>query len=69
MARVTKVSTREAQAMKIRRNIRAAQLRVALDKERGRDTPEAVVRLSKLPLPEVTATVHKTPFARERHMV
>jgi hypothetical protein len=51
----SKVSAREAQAMKIRRGIRAAQLRVALDKERGRVTPEAVVRLSKLKLPEVTA--------------
>jgi hypothetical protein len=71
MSRVTqsKAAAREAQAMKIRRNIRAAQLRVALDEERGRDTPEAVVRLSKLPLPEVTVTVHKTHQAKEqRHM-
>lgn len=59
MARVTrsKVSAREAQATKIRRGIRAAQLRVALDEARGRETPEAVIRLSNLKLPEVTTTV------------
>ena len=70
MARVThsKVSAREAQAMKIRRGIRAAQLRVALDKERGRATPEAVVRLSNLKLPEVAVTVVKKPLIRERNL-
>lgn len=60
-------SARELKAMKIRRNIRAAQLRVALDKERGRETPEAVVRLSKLPLPELPAAAPKKPL-RQRHM-
>jgi hypothetical protein len=68
MPRVTKVSAREAQAMKIRRGIRAAQLRVALDKERDRETPEAVVRLSNLELPEVTVIEKTTPLTRERHM-
>ncbi|MEV7132136.1 hypothetical protein AB0N24_04525 [Arthrobacter sp. NPDC093128] len=69
MARAThsKVSVREAQAMKIRRGIRAAQLRVALDNERGRQTPEAVIRLSNLKLPEVTTIAVKTPPTRERH--
>lgn len=69
MARVTRseVSAREAQAMKIRRGIRAAQLRVALDKERGRETPEAVIRLSKLKLPEVTGVV-KAPTTGPRHL-
>jgi hypothetical protein len=69
LARVnrSKVFAREAQAMKIRRGIRVAQLRVALDKERGRETPEAVVRLSNLKLPEVTGAV-KTPMTRARHL-
>ncbi|MET3934874.1 hypothetical protein [Arthrobacter sp. OAP107] len=69
MARVTrsKVSAREAQAIKIRRGIRSAQLRVALDKERGRETPEAVIRLSNLKLPEVTGVV-KTSTTRPRHL-
>lgn len=70
MAKVTrsKVAAREAQAMKIRRGIRAAQLRVALDKERGRETPEAVIRLSNLKLPEVTTIEMKTPMPRKRHL-
>lgn len=38
-------------ALRVRRNILAAQLRVALDKERGRVTPEAVKRLAQLELP------------------
>jgi hypothetical protein len=38
-------------ALHIRRNILAAQLRVALDKERGRPTPEAVKRLAQRKLP------------------
>lgn len=49
----------EAKALKIRRGIRAAQLRVVADKELGRVTPDAVVRLSKLKLPEVSYTVKK----------
>jgi hypothetical protein len=40
-------------ALHVRRNILAAQLRVALDKERGRVTPEAVKRLAQLKLPEL----------------
>jgi hypothetical protein len=39
--------------MHVRRNILAAQLRVALDKERGRVTPEAVKRLARMQLPEL----------------
>lgn len=35
----------------MRRNILAAQLRVALDKERGRAAPEAVKRLAQTELP------------------
>lgn len=63
----SKVS-REAQAIKIRRGIRAAQLRVALDKERGRETPEAVIRLSNLKLPEVPTGVVKVPMTKARHL-
>jgi hypothetical protein len=37
----------------VRRNILAAQLRVALDEERGRETPEAVKRLAQLELPKL----------------
>lgn len=43
--------SREQTARRIRRGIRAAQLRVALDEARGRQTPEAVVRLAQLPMP------------------
>jgi hypothetical protein len=39
--------------MHVRRNILAAQLRVALDKERGRVTPEAVTRLTQMELPSL----------------
>ncbi len=35
----------------VRRNILAAQLRVALDEQRGRPTPEAVKRLAQRKLP------------------
>ena len=42
---------RKELALHIRRNVLAAQLRVALDKERGRPTPEAVKRLAKRKLP------------------
>jgi hypothetical protein len=38
-------------ALHVRRNILAAQLRVALDEQRGRVTPEAVKRLAQLELP------------------
>jgi hypothetical protein len=41
-------------ALHVRRNILAAQLRVALDKERGRETPEAVKRLAQMELPTLT---------------
>jgi hypothetical protein len=38
-------------ALYLRRGIRAAQLRVALDEQRGRVTPEAVKRLAQRKLP------------------
>jgi len=49
-------ASREETILRIRRGIRAAQLRVTLDQLRGRQTPEAVVRLAqrtppKLPSP------------------
>lgn len=47
----TDPASRRVLAMHVRRNILAAQLRVALDKERGRVTPEAVKRLARLELP------------------
>jgi hypothetical protein len=37
--------------MHVRRNIRVAQLRVALDEARGRPTPEAVKRVAQRKLP------------------
>lgn len=40
-------------ALHVRRNILAARLRVALDKERGRVTPEAVTRLAQIELPSL----------------
>jgi hypothetical protein len=46
-------ASRREMALHVRRNILAAQLRVALDKERGRVTPEAVKRLAQLKLPEL----------------
>lgn len=49
----TDPESRREMALQIRRNILAAQLRVALDKERGRPTPEAVERLAKMELPTV----------------
>ena len=44
-------ASRREMALHVRRNILAAQLRVALDKERGRVTPEAVTRLAQMELP------------------
>ncbi|WP_437771378.1 hypothetical protein [Arthrobacter sp. KNU40] len=44
-------ASRREMALHVRRNILAAQLRVALDKERGRLTPEAVKRLAQMELP------------------
>jgi hypothetical protein len=49
----TDPASRRVLAMHIRRNILAAQLRVALDKERGRVTPEAVTRLAQMELPSL----------------
>ena len=49
----TDPASRREMALHVRRNILAAQLRVALDKERGRVTPDAVKRLAQLELPEL----------------
>jgi hypothetical protein len=46
-------ASRRELALHVRRNILAAQLRVALDKERGRVTPEAVTRLAQMELPSL----------------
>lgn len=46
-------ASRREMALHVRRNILAAQLRVALDKERGRVTPEAVTRLAQMELPSL----------------
>jgi hypothetical protein len=44
-------ASRREMALYLRRTIRAAQLRVALDEARGRPTPEAVKRLAQRKLP------------------
>jgi hypothetical protein len=65
----SKTSDREAKVLKVRRGIRAAQLRVVLDKKSGRPTPDAVVRLSKLDLPKLPETAKKThQVTEQRHM-
>lgn len=47
----TDPASRREVARYLRSTIRAAQLRVALDEERGRPTPEAVKRLAQRKLP------------------
>jgi hypothetical protein len=47
----TDPASRRKLALHVRRNILAAQLRVALDEARGRPTPEAVKRLAQMELP------------------
>lgn len=44
-------ASRREMALHFRRGIRAAQLRVVLDEQRGRPTPEAVKRLAQRKLP------------------
>jgi hypothetical protein len=61
-------ASRKETILRIRRGIRAAQLRITLDEVQGRQTPEAVVRLAqltppKLPSPFVTL---RTPDGRLR---
>jgi hypothetical protein len=70
MARISrpKVSDREAKVLKVRRGIRAAQLRVVLDNKSGRITPDAVVRLSKLDLPKIPETAKTHSVEQQRHM-
>lgn len=46
-------AARRELALHVRRNILAAQLRVALDEARGRPTPEAVKRLAQRKLPSL----------------
>jgi hypothetical protein len=46
-------ASREETILRIRRGIRAAQLRVTLDEIQGRQTPEAVVRLAQLTPPRL----------------
>lgn len=46
-------ASRREMALHVRRNTLAAQLRVALDKERGRVTPEAVTTLAQMELPSL----------------
>jgi hypothetical protein len=46
-------ASKEKTILRIRRGIRAAQLRVTLDEIRGRQTPDAVVRLSQLTPPKL----------------
>lgn len=53
---------REEKAKEIRRGIRAAELRVSLDEARGRVTPEAVIRLSKLDPPKLPQPGAKIKF-------
>ena len=61
-------TSREETALRIRSGIRAAQLRVALDEIRGRQTPEAVVRLSQLkpPRPPSPLDTLRTPEGKLR---
>lgn len=60
-------TSREQTARRIRRNIRAAQLRVALDEARGRPTPPAVVQLAQLPMPPLPAVGEgRSPASREQ---
>lgn len=47
----TDPASRREMALYLRRGIRSAQLRVALDEQRGRPTPEAVKRLAQRKLP------------------
>lgn len=49
----TDPAARREMALHVRRNFLAAQLSVALDKERGRVTPKAVTRLAKMELPSL----------------
>lgn len=58
--------SREGTILRIRRGIRSAQLRVALDGVRGRETPEAVVRLAQLTPPKLPSTfvTLRTPDGR-----
>lgn len=49
--------SREQTMRRIQSGIRSAQLRVALDEMRGRETPEAVVRLAQRTPPEAAVTL------------
>lgn len=61
------LASRERTAVRIRRNIRAARLRVTLDGALGRETPPAVVQLSQMPLPLLpSAGDERSPASREQ---
>ena len=49
----TDPASRREMASYLRRGIRAAQLRVVLDEQRGRPTPDAVKRLAQRELPKL----------------
>lgn len=53
---------REAKAKEIREEIGYAKLRVSLDQERGRETPEAVIRLANLEVPKTPQPGRKIQF-------
>ena len=59
-------TSRDQTIRRIRRGIRAAQLRVTLDQARGRLTPEAVVRLAQLTMPPLPSPLDalRTPEGR-----
>lgn len=57
-------ASKEQSILRIRRGIRAAQLRVTLYGIRGRRTPEAVVRLSRLTPPAAAVTLRYVENAR-----
>lgn len=46
-------ASRKETILRVRRGIRAAQLRIILDEIQGRQTPEAVVRLAQLTPPKL----------------
>ena len=61
-------NSREQTILRIRRGIRAAQLRVVLDEVGGRQAPEAVVRLAELSMPRLPSPFDtlRTPEGRLR---
>lgn len=62
------LKSREETILRIRHGIRMADLRVKLDQLRGRQTPDAVVRLAQLPPPKLPSPfdTFRTPDGRLR---